>query len=69
MDITDIIRRAGGASRIARSIGRHHATVLRWRQVPAQHARQVEALSGIPRHELRPDLFDPPAPAPMREAA
>jgi DNA-binding transcriptional regulator YdaS (Cro superfamily) len=64
MNIADIIRAAGGASKVARAIGRHHATILRWRQVPAQHARQIEALSGISRHQLRPDLFDAPTPAP-----
>lgn len=67
MDIAEIIKRAGGVAKLARAIGRHHATVLRWKRVPAEHARTVAQLAGVPRHELRPDIFDPPSQ--QREAA
>jgi DNA-binding transcriptional regulator YdaS (Cro superfamily) len=60
MDISEIIRRGGGASKIAHAIGRHHTSILGWTRVPAEHARAVETLTGIPKHELRPDLWDRP---------
>jgi DNA-binding transcriptional regulator YdaS (Cro superfamily) len=34
--------------------------VHQWLQVPAVRAVDVEAVSGIPRHELRPDVFRQP---------
>lgn len=35
------------------------ATVTRWAQgkVPAERVPAISALTGIPRHELRPDLY------------
>jgi len=35
------------------------ATVTRWssRRVPAERVLDVERLTGIPRHDLRPDLY------------
>lgn len=37
-----------------------------WDRVPPDRCRDVERLTGIPRHILRPDIFDPPN---KREAA
>jgi len=33
------------------------------RRIPAERAAQVEAITGIPRHELRPDIFPAPEAA------
>jgi DNA-binding transcriptional regulator YdaS (Cro superfamily) len=63
MEIAEVIKRAGGLTVLAKIVSRHHATVLRWTRVPAEHARAIEQATGIPRHELRPDLWDPPAGA------
>lgn len=43
------------------------ATVTRWSRgrVPAERVLDIERATGIPRHELRPDLY----PAPSTEAA
>lgn len=35
------------------------AAVNQWSQVPAHHALAVENLTGISRHDLRPDIFGP----------
>ena len=42
-----------------------------WRRVPAERVLEVERLTGVSRHELRPDLYPPPieAPSPHGEAA
>ena len=68
MQVREIIKAAGGASRVGREIGRHHATVLGWERVPAEHARQVAELAGVHPHDVRPDVYDPP-PEPAERAA
>lgn len=36
-----------------------------WRRVPPLRVLEVERITGVPRHELRPDIY----PAPDRETA
>jgi len=59
MQIADVIRKAGGASRLARELGLHHTTVLGWTAVPPRHVPAVATLIEVSRHELRPDLWEP----------
>lgn len=66
MDITQIIAAAGGASKLAKRLNCHHSTVLEWTRVPASRLESVAKITGIPPHELRPDLaklFSPGAAA------
>ncbi|MBI5263304.1 MAG: molecular chaperone TorD family protein [Bradyrhizobium sp.] len=51
------INAAGGVARLARKIGISQPSVSSWRKVPAQRVIAVEAATGVPRAELRPDLF------------
>jgi DNA-binding transcriptional regulator YdaS (Cro superfamily) len=60
MNMRDIIASGGGASKLARALGLHHTTVLGWDRVPAERVPAVSAVTGIPRHELRPELWEPP---------
>jgi len=53
----------GLRAKIARELGITFPAVLKWRRVPAERLPEVERATGIPRHELRPDI----CPAPMRE--
>ena len=72
MDVTDIIKAAGGPSRIAREISRSHATVIGWQRgnrVPAEHARDVAKMAGLDPSQVRPDLYDAPAPDSTSAAA
>ncbi|XRB28335.1 helix-turn-helix domain-containing protein [Novacetimonas hansenii] len=57
MNTREIIRRAGGPLKVAKAVGRHHATVIGWRRVPAEHVRTVSRMCGIPSHIIRPDVF------------
>lgn len=50
---------AGGASAIARELNLTPQAVLQWRVVPAERVLVVERITGISRHELRPDVFGP----------
>lgn len=69
MDIAEIIRAAGGPSRVGREIGRSHATVIGWERVPPHHVRKVAQLAGLTPFDLRPDLYDAPAPAGAAQVA
>ncbi|MCP1270537.1 helix-turn-helix domain-containing protein [Acetobacter cerevisiae] len=42
---------------MARLLGIHHSAVIRWENVPYERVIPLEAATGIPREELRPDLF------------
>jgi TorA maturation chaperone TorD len=48
---------AGGAAQLARKIGISQPSVSNWSKVPAQRVIAVEAATGVPRAELRPDLY------------
>ena len=56
--LKESIRRAGGMTAFARSIGLTRSAVYQWRRrIPAERVIDVEAVTGIPRERLRPDLF------------
>ena len=44
---------------LAGRIGVHKTTILRWEEgrVPAERMVEIERVTGLPRRELRPDLF------------
>ncbi|HZX51519.1 MAG TPA: YdaS family helix-turn-helix protein [Pseudomonas sp.] len=51
---------AGGQSALARALGCTPQAVQRMcatGNVPAERVIKIEAASGVPRHELRPDLY------------
>lgn len=49
--------------RLARDLGITPGAIYQWRRVPAERVIQVERLTGISRHELRPDLYPSDEPA------
>lgn len=61
MDTWNLLRgRYGRMAKVARGLGITRAAVWQWRRVPAQRVLEVERITGIPRYELRPDLYPPP---------
>lgn len=54
------IAAAGSISTLARRLGLAQPTVSVWKRVPPHHVIGVEALTGINRRVLRPDLYDHP---------
>ena len=46
-----------GASMLATKLGISKQAVHQWRKVPALRARDIEQITGIPREELRPDIY------------
>lgn len=43
--------------KLARELGLSPGAVYQWRKVPAERVLDVERITGIPRHRLRPDLY------------
>jgi DNA-binding transcriptional regulator YdaS (Cro superfamily) len=48
---------AGGLVKFAASLGVTKQAVWQWVEVPPLRVLQVERISGVSRHELRPDLY------------
>lgn len=55
------VKAAGGAAKLSRAIEVTRSAVSQWRRVPAERVLKVEEVTGVPRHELRPDIYPPPA--------
>jgi DNA-binding transcriptional regulator YdaS (Cro superfamily) len=61
---------AGGVVRLSLMLGLSRGAVSQWREIPVRHLANVERITGIPRSELRPDIFGPLEVVPsQREAA
>lgn len=57
---------AGGPAALARALEERgdkitSQAVSQWKVVPPEKALKVEAITGISRHDLRPDIFGPAA--------
>ena len=53
------IEKAGGLVKLAGALGVTKQAVSQWDEVPPLRVLAVERASGVPRHELRPDLYPP----------
>lgn len=66
------IRAAGGQTSLARTLGIAQSTVATWlrrgNELPAQYVIAVEKAYGIPRYELRPDIYPPEEHVPASQA-
>lgn len=58
------VRTLGSQTALARALGVSDMAVTQWKRrgVPATRCNAIEAATGgqVTRHDLRPDLFDPP---------
>jgi TorA maturation chaperone TorD len=55
--LDEAIRAAGGVGALARKIGISQPSVSNWSHVPAERVLSVEAVTGVSRVVLRPDLY------------
>ena len=58
----DVIERATekvGLVELARALGIKHQSFYSWKKVPAERVLAFERATGIPRSEVRPDLYPP----------
>lgn len=62
--VANAAKAAGGPTNLARALGIRHGAIRSWHEagrIPAERVPAVERATGIPRHQLRPDLYDDPA--------
>lgn len=55
------IKNVGTAAELALQIGVTPQALSQWEKVPPLRVLDVERASGVPRHELRPDMYPKPA--------
>jgi TorA maturation chaperone TorD len=55
--LSEAIRAVGGVSELARRMGISQPSVSNWIRVPAERVISVEAVTGVDRAVLRPDLY------------
>jgi TorA maturation chaperone TorD len=55
--LEEAIRAAGGVGALAQKIGISQPSVSNWSRVPAERVAAVEAVTGVTRAVLRPDLY------------
>lgn len=55
--IREVAAKVGGVVALSRALGLSRAAVGLWQRVPPEHVLDVERLTGVSRHELRPDVF------------
>ncbi|WP_291365292.1 YdaS family helix-turn-helix protein [Acetobacter sp. UBA5411] len=54
----ELISKVGSSLSLSRALGlKGHASLFRWKQIPPEYCPVIEREFGIPREELRPDLF------------
>lgn len=56
------VRKAGSQSAFGRLLGTRQSTVRDWllaNRLPAEHVLLVERETGVPKEELRPDIYPP----------
>ncbi len=62
MDVVErIIEGGGGVLQLASKCGVSHQAVYKWRRtgIPPKRVLLLERLSGVSRHDQRPDLYPP----------
>lgn len=70
--VKQIINDWGGAAEMSRALRLPLQTVYSWMlrdAIPATRVIDVERLTGVPRHKLRPDIFPAPPRGPRAKKA
>lgn len=62
------VKAAGNRTELAKLLSISPAAVYQWDRVPPLRVLEVERVTGVSRHDLRPDLY-PPAPTSDEERA
>lgn len=54
------VYRRGIVAELAAELGLTTASVCQWVEVPAERVPEVARVLGVGRHQVRPDLWEPP---------
>ena len=59
MEVTGmkLLKATTNVSKLASDLGVSRMAVYQWKEVPANRLIEIEQLTGIPRQDLRPDLY------------
>lgn len=57
--IEEVLAAAGNGANLARQLDISTAAVHQWQRVPYKRVLDVERITGISRHRLRPDVYGP----------
>lgn len=55
----EAIKLAGGPRALSRKIGISSQAISQWDRIPATRVLEVERITGVSRHALRPDIYGP----------
>lgn len=58
--IRRVVEAAGGTPKLAERLGIKVQAIYQWTQIPHLRVVELEQITGIPRRELRPDLYSEP---------
>lgn len=58
--VQKVISALKNKTQLAAKLGLSRQAVQKWTQIPTKHVLVLEEMTGIPRHEMRPDIY--PAP-------
>ena len=50
-------QKVGGMAQLAAKLGIARQAIYQWSRIPAERVVEVERITGVPRNELRPDIF------------
>ncbi len=66
--VEEAVRREGSLRRVAERLGVTRQAMQQWTSVPVKRVLALEAMSGVSRYDLRPDIYGP-EPAVAERAA
>lgn len=55
--LKDVLDAAEGGTNLAQKLGISRAAISQWTRVPVNRVLEVEKITGISRHTLRPDIY------------
>ncbi len=67
--LNSAIEAIGGNTALARALGISPQAVPQWNRVPSERVLEVERVTGVSRHRLRPDLYPSSTATPESECA
>ncbi len=55
----ELAKKFGGPTELSKLIGISRQMIYRWRRIPAEKALAIEKATGVPKEQLRSDLWPP----------
>lgn len=51
------LRKAGGRTALAKKLGISPQAISQWKEIPVLRVLEIERITGVSRHDLRPDVY------------